>query len=112
MTTTKEALEPCPLAHPVREGVNLWSSSAGQKWHIWCYDCGLQFEGRLNQPKAEVIKAWDSRVPAPIAPVVDRALYSELIHIAAELAARQRISLNMRRGYEPASQARRHSKNR
>lgn len=64
MTTTnpQETLEPCPLAHPIKEGVKLWGSSAGQKWHIWCYDCGLHFEGRLNQPKDEVIKAWNTRV--------------------------------------------------
>lgn len=79
-TTTKEALEPCPLAHEVREGVNLWSSSAGQKWHIWCYDCGLQFEGRLNQPKDEVIKAWNSR-SAPIAPVVDHDAFVRAVAV-------------------------------
>lgn len=39
------------------------------------------------QTERDAVAAWNTRfIPASAAPVVDKALYSELIHIAAELA--------------------------
>lgn len=71
-TTTKEALEPCPLAHPIVNGVRFTNFSNNVKAHIWCYDCGLAFEGRVNEPRDKVAERWNSRTPAPIvAPEVD-----------------------------------------
>lgn len=73
-TTTKEALEPCPLAHPVVNGVRFTNFSNNVKAHIWCYDCGLEFEGRVNEPRDKVAERWNSRIPAPIVAPPNHAL--------------------------------------
>lgn len=71
ITTSPEAqphgveLLPCPLAHEVVNGLNISSSSGMRKWHLICFDCGLVFEGRLDETARELFARWNARADLP-----------------------------------------------
>jgi hypothetical protein len=62
-STTQETreLEPCPLIHPIEKGLNISSSSGMRKWHITCFDCGLYFEGMLDETARSLFTRWNTR---------------------------------------------------
>lgn len=75
-TTTKEALEPCPFCGDklIEVAGNEWE----EDFRARCIGC-LASSGRWRA-KAEAIKAWNSRVSAPIvAPEVDLNLRKDEI---------------------------------
>lgn len=81
MTEEKEinTLEPCPLDHPVVNGVRFTDFSNEYKQHIWCYDCGLEFEGRVNEPAESVAQRWNTRRAADAGPRGDVRKVAEVI---------------------------------
>lgn len=72
MTMTEPATQPqggellpCPLAHPVINGLAYRSSSGMRKWRLTCYDCGLVFEGRLDETARDLFARWNTRADLP-----------------------------------------------
>jgi hypothetical protein len=70
-------LLPCPLAHPVVNGIAYRSSSGVRKWHLICYDCGLVFEGRLDETARDLFARWNTRADLPRATADAAALLRE-----------------------------------
>jgi hypothetical protein len=63
-------LLPCPLVHPIKNGVKFTGFSKGptnksDRYHIWCYDCGLAFEGQPSETAESVARRWNTRVDLP-----------------------------------------------
>lgn len=58
-----EGLKPCPLAHQVVNGLNISSSNGMRKWHLTCFDCGLVFEGQLDETARSLFNRWNTRAP-------------------------------------------------
>lgn len=58
-----QELKPCPLAHQVVNGLNISSSSGMRKWHLTCFDCGLVFEGQLDETARSLFNRWNTRAP-------------------------------------------------
>jgi hypothetical protein len=60
----------CPLVHPIRNGVRFMGFSKGptnksDRYHIWCYDCGLAFEGQPSETAESVARRWNTRADLP-----------------------------------------------
>jgi len=70
--------KPCPLDHPVKNGLHFRSSSGMRKWHITCFDCGLELEGNLDETARELFGRWNTRADLPRAVADDDAIQQAL----------------------------------